>query len=37
MMSIFHLIWIIPLSSCFGFSIAAILAVGKSCDEGVEE
>ena len=35
MMSAFHLLWIIPLSACFGFSIAAILAVGKIGDEGV--
>ena len=28
-MSAFHLIWIIPLSACFGFSIAAIMAASK--------
>lgn len=29
MMSIWHLLWIIPLASSFGFMIAAILAAGK--------
>lgn len=29
MMSIWHLLWIIPLSAMFGFFIAAMLAMGK--------
>lgn len=29
MMSIWHLLWIIPLSATLGFFIAAILAAGK--------
>lgn len=28
-----HLLWIIPLSASFGFSICAILTVGKESDQ----
>lgn len=29
MINALHLIWIVPLAACFGFMIAAILAMGK--------
>ena len=29
MISILHLLWIVPLSSFIGFMLAAILAIGK--------
>ena len=33
MISAWHLLWIIPLAACFGFAVAAVLAVGKETDE----
>lgn len=29
MMNALHLLWIIPLSACFGFTVAAMLAASK--------
>lgn len=36
MISALHLLWIIPLSACFGFAVAALLAVGKMVDKSIE-
>lgn len=32
MISAFHLIWIIPLCTIFGFVLGAVMAVGKQGD-----
>lgn len=37
MISALHLIWIIPLSTCFGFAICAILTVGKDSENNAAE
>ena len=29
MISVWHLLWIVPAAACFGFLVAALLAVGK--------
>ena len=34
-MSVFHLIWIIPLSAAFGFALCACLTIAKRADEEV--
>lgn len=28
-MNILHLLWIVPLSACFGFAVCAVLTAGK--------
>jgi hypothetical protein len=33
MINALHLLWIIPTSASFGFSIAAILTIGKRGDQ----
>ena len=33
MINAFHLFWIVPLSACFGFLIAALLTVASRADE----
>lgn len=33
MINALHLLWIVPLSFCFGFLIAAVLTVGKQSDD----
>ena len=32
MMSMLHLIWIVPLSACVGYITAAVLIIGKAGD-----
>ena len=32
MMSILHLLWIVPLASCVGYITAAVLIIGKAGD-----
>lgn len=32
-----HLIWIIPLSVCFGYFIAALMWIGRDTKENSEE
>lgn len=36
MMNILHLLWIVPLSACFGFAICAVLTVGKEGDHDID-
>ncbi len=33
MMSVWHLLWIVPLSACFGFAVAAMLKAGETSHE----
>lgn len=33
-MSIWHLLWIIPLAASFGFLMAALLAANGRCGDG---
>ena len=33
MISVLHLIWIIPAAACFGFVWATVLAMGKESDK----
>lgn len=32
MISALHLLWIMPLTTAFGFTVAAVLAAGKGWD-----
>lgn len=32
-----HLLWIVPLSAAFGFTVCAVLAVGAKADRYMDE
>lgn len=37
MINALHLLWVIPLSVCFGYFVAALMVIGRDAKENSEE